>query len=56
MIRRVTEHQAKSIDREYLSVLTIYEPGINKEQVKKINKYSKKHHVLVSRQDKYEWV
>lgn len=54
MVRRVTVHHHKTIDNELLPVITIFEPGINKEQVKKINRFSKRHHVLVKRGENYE--
>lgn len=55
MVRRVVEHEALSVDREKLIVVTIYEPGISKEQVKKFNRFSKRHDVLVPGADGYEW-
>jgi len=55
MTRQVTEHTALSSDRERLSVITVYEQGINKEQVKKINRFSKRHHVLVPRGNEFDW-
>lgn len=56
MTRRVTMHKSQSVDRDDLVVLTVYEPGINKESVKKINKYSKRHYVLVPDKENYEWL
>lgn len=55
MTRQVTEHKFKTIDNEFLQVITVYEPGVNKEQVKKINRYSKRHHVLIKRSDGFDW-
>jgi hypothetical protein len=53
--RRVTEHQAKSRDGEKLQVVVIHQEGINKEQVKKENRYSKRHSVLVLSGHKFEF-
>lgn len=47
MIRRYTTHIAKNVEREPLLVITIYEQGMKKEQVKKVNKYTKKHGKVV---------
>jgi len=47
MVRRVTQHRAKTVDNEFLQVITIWEPGVNKEQVKKMLPFTKRHHVLV---------
>lgn len=55
MIRRVVEHAATSKDREKLKVITIYENGINKEQVKEMNQYTKKHGVLIQHGSKYDF-
>lgn len=46
-IRRVTEHKVKTVDNEFLQVVTIWEQGMTKEKIKKELPYSKKHHVLV---------
>lgn len=55
MVRRVVQHIAKSIDNEKLLVVTIYETGINKEQIKRLNEFSKKHEVLVPSKSGCEW-
>lgn len=47
VIRRYTEHTAKSIDHERLMVITVYEHGVTKEQIKQDNIYSKKHGKVV---------
>lgn len=47
MVRRVTSHYGRSKDGEQLQIVVCYEPGVTKEQVKKENRYSKKHQVLV---------
>lgn len=56
MTRRVVHHKAMSVDREELNVITIYEPGIKKEDIKKMNKYSKRHGVLVKRGHFYDYI
>lgn len=56
MTRRVTVHKAESVDHEELVVWTVYEPGLNKEQVKKINRFSKRHYVLIDNQNGIEWL
>ena len=53
--RRVITHTARSVDKEKLTIISIYEPGINKQQVKLENRYSKKHEVLVSNGDSYRF-
>ena len=53
--RRVITHTARSVDKEKLTIISIYEPGINKQQVKLENRYSKKHGVLVSNGDSYRY-
>lgn len=53
--RRISKHRAKSADHEDLTVLTIYESGVNKERVKRMNDYSKRHYVLVNYNDEYDW-
>lgn len=56
MIRRVVAHKAVTTDMEMLQVVTVFEPGINKEQARKANEYCKKHDVLVDRDGNYEWM
>lgn len=47
MIRRYTEHTRISSDRERLLVITVYESGVNKEQIKQENRFTKKHGKVV---------
>jgi len=54
MVRRMTIHKHITSDRELLPVITIFEPGINKERVKKINRFSKRHYVLIKNGKDYE--
>lgn len=55
MIRRVLEQGYHSIDCERLVRITVFEPGVNKEQVKENNIFSKRHNVLVSDNGKFEF-
>lgn len=47
MTRRVTIHKSRTTDGELLQVITIYEPGINKESIKQLSRFDKHHGVLV---------
>ena len=53
--RRVVIHSARSVDDEKLTIVSIFEPGINKQQIKLENRYSKKHKVLVSNGNSYRY-
>lgn len=53
--RRVVVTKAVSLDREVLQVLTVYEEGLGKQEVRKENPYSKKHGVLYPRGKSYEY-
>ncbi|WHY76089.1 hypothetical protein QNH20_18425 [Neobacillus sp. WH10] len=55
-MRRVTEHQKHTLDGEELSILTCYEEGIKKEQIKKENPFSKKHEILKFDGQRYEFL
>ncbi len=55
MSRRVVEHTAVTVDRDPLVVVTVYETGINKEKVRELNEFSKRHGVLVSDGERYAW-
>ncbi|WP_200886096.1 hypothetical protein [Heyndrickxia ginsengihumi] len=55
MTRRVIEHKAFSHDREELLVVTVFEEGVSKQEVRKENPYTKRHGVLVRFGDKYDW-
>jgi hypothetical protein len=43
MIRRYTVYTAKNLDHEPLTVITIYEQGMTKKRIKKVNRFTKKH-------------
>ncbi|MBU5213239.1 hypothetical protein [Heyndrickxia oleronia] len=55
MTRRVVEHKYKGTDNEILQVITVFEPGINKEQIKKMNTFTKKINTLIPSGSKYDW-
>lgn len=55
MIRRVTHHKKMSKDGEMLSIITVYEQGVNREIIKNNSPYCKKHHVLVKNGNSYEY-
>jgi hypothetical protein len=54
--RRVVEHKGYSIDREKLVILTCFEEGISKEEIKQLSPYSKTHKVLINRNGFYEYL
>lgn len=55
VVRRVVETKARNFDKETLHCIIVYEPGITKEDVKRENRLSKRHYVLVSDGEKYEF-
>lgn len=55
MARRVVVTKAVSLDCEVLQVLTVYEEGLGKQEVRKENPYSKQHGVLYPRGKRYEY-
>lgn len=55
MTRRVVEHGAVSIDREDLIVVTVYEEGMNKEHIRRMNGYTKRYSTLIPRGEGFEW-
>lgn len=55
MTRRVSAHEAVNFDGEVLQVVVCYEAGLKKEDIKKLDRYSKKHEVLVLNGDSYEF-
>lgn len=55
MTRQVVEHTSVSRVHGKLTVITIYENGISKEQIKRMNQYTKKHDVLIHRNGLYEF-
>jgi hypothetical protein len=54
-MRRITEHKKRSFDGEELQILIVWEEGYNKEQIKKELPYSKKHDVLISSGQLYDF-
>lgn len=55
MPRRVTEHVGKTFDGEFLQIVTVFEPGVKKQEVKKLLPYDKKHQVLVFNGCRYRY-
>ena len=55
MTRRVMKYRTVSNDHEHLSVIIIEREGINKESLKKENRCSKNHEVLVANGHLYEF-
>lgn len=55
MPRRVVEHEGFSVDQESLTVITIYESGRKKEEIKRLSPYSKRHTVLIKRGHYFEF-
>ncbi|MGG3571073.1 hypothetical protein ABES80_01035 [Bacillus gobiensis] len=55
MSRRVVITQAATLDRETLQVITVYEEGLSKQDVRNENPYSKKHGVLYQAGGDYEY-
>jgi hypothetical protein len=56
MIRRVSTHQARTNDNELLTVVTVFEPGIRKQDVNRLNQYCKTHAFLTDRRKKFKWI
>jgi hypothetical protein len=52
-LRRVVEHQYRTSESDLLQVVTVFEEGLSKEDIKKENRYSKHHQVLVRDKDFY---
>lgn len=55
MTRRVVEHKYKGMDNEIYQLITVYESGINKEQIKKMNTFTKKIITLIPSGSQYDW-
>jgi len=55
MTRRVIETRAVSSEHEPLIVITIFAEGENKETIKKESIFSKRHAVLVKRNNRFEF-
>lgn len=55
-MRRVASHRKMNLDGEELQILVCYEEGINKEQVKKENPYSKQHQILIKKGPFYSYL
>jgi len=55
MTRRVTSHGKVNLDEEHLLIVTVWEEGINKEELKKRNIFSKQHGVLIKSGHFYDY-
>jgi hypothetical protein len=53
-MRRITEHLAKNNDHELLQIVTVWEEGKRKRDVK--SKYSQNHSFLTKRRNKFKLV
>jgi hypothetical protein len=49
MARRVVETNAVYLERELLQVIVIYEENVKKEEIRKENRLTKRHGVLIQR-------
>jgi hypothetical protein len=56
MIRRVASHLARTNDNELLQVVTVFEEGIRKQDVNKLNQYCKTHAFLTHRRKKFKFI
>jgi hypothetical protein len=56
MMRRISEHLARTNDNELLQVVVCYESGIKKKDVRKMNTYCKTHSYLASRRKKFKFI
>ena len=55
MARRVVYHKGRTKDNEDLVIITIFEEGLRKEDVKRLSRYSKRHDVLVPNGNFYDF-
>jgi hypothetical protein len=55
MSRRVVEHLSRTTENELLTVITVFEDGINKQTARQLVPYSKRHGVLIDDKGKWEW-
>jgi hypothetical protein len=54
--RRVIEYSTASSDHERLKIIIVEREGINKESLKKENRWTKKHQVLLRNGHSYEYL
>jgi hypothetical protein len=54
-MRRVTVHKKRNLEDEELLIVTVFEHGVRKEDLKKWNLFSKSHEVLVRNGQNYEY-
>lgn len=55
MTRRVVVTKGRSMDREELVIIQVFEEEINKQQAKAMGILTKAHDVLIKRADRYEY-
>lgn len=55
-MRRITTHLRKTLENDELMIVTVWEPGVKKEEIKKDNIYSKTHEVLIFNGHSYEFL
>lgn len=49
-------HRAKSSEHEELQVVTVFEEGINKEEIKQINRNTKRYDTLIKKGQSYTYL
>lgn len=56
MTRRLIVHHGKTYDDEKLVIVTLFEEGYSKEEIKKEIAYCKTYETLINRGNRYEFV
>jgi hypothetical protein len=56
MTRRIMTYTTASSDHERLKIIIVEREGINKESLKKENRWTKKHQVLLRNGHSYEYL
>jgi len=55
MSRRVVTHHGRTKDNEDLTIITVYEPGVSRKEIKKLSPYCKNHEVLIFNGQSYDF-
>ena len=55
MTRRVTTHSGMTLDNEVLTVVTVWEENIGKQEIRKQLPYSKTYELLVKNGNQFEF-
>ena len=55
MTRKMTEHKALSPDRELLIVVNVYEEGLSRSEIDRLNPYTKRFKVLRKKNGRYKF-